>query len=116
MTLLEAERLALAFLLAGNTIALSAEAMRRLSAAGRVLIEVCDELPAVVCAIGIEAAVRVWRRSRMPDERDRAFPTRDHYAAVLRLARAIERTTIRELASQPWPNLLLIELEAERAA
>src|SRR6185503_18943000 len=111
-----AERLAFAFLLGGNNSALSAEALQHLSPAGRVLLDVCSEMPAEICAIGLEATARVWRRSLMPRQLDVAFPTRDHYAAVLRLARAIERTTVGELAAQPWPDLLLIQTSAALSA
>ena len=105
MIVVDWERIAFAFVLAGARAALRPAVQRRLSPAGRMLLAVCTENPVAVRAIGLESALRVWRRGLLPRDRDRLIPTRLHYAAALRLARAADHTTARELAGEPHPGL-----------
>lgn len=105
--MIDTERLAFAFALAGRREALSMPAQRRLSTAGRALLDVCVEYPTVVRAIGLEATTRVWRRALLPCDRDQFIPTPACYAAALRLARAADHTTAQQLAAvtSPWALL-----------
>lgn len=101
----EWERVAFAFVLAGARAALRPAAQRQLSPAGRILVAVCVDHPVAVRAIGLESALRVWRRGLLPRDREQLIPTWVHYAAALRLARAADQTTARELAGEPHPGL-----------
>jgi hypothetical protein len=119
--MIEAERLAFAFVLAGNRAAMSPFAQRRLSPVGLALLDVCATLTPAVRMIGLEAS-RVWRRTRLPIDRDRLIPNVRLYALVLRAARMIDRTTCAELAGILSPGTLLdspsigARPRAERAA
>jgi hypothetical protein len=120
--MIEAERLAFAFVLAGNRAAMSPFAQRRLSPVGLALLDVCATLTPAVRMIGLEASTRVWRRTLLPIDRDRLIPNVRLYALVLRAARMIDRTTCAELAGILSPGTLLdspsigARPRAERAA
>ena len=101
------EALAFAFALAGNRAALSPAAARRLSPIGRALLDICVDLAPAVRVMGLEATARVWRRTLLPIDRDTLIPNARIYAALLRVARRIDRTTVLELCGTIAPESLL---------
>ena len=103
------ECLALVFglTLAGNRAALAPAAQSRLPPAGRILLRVLVDMPAVVRELGLEQTTVTWRRLLLRAERSELIGTPSHYAAALRVARAADGLTAAQLARVVSPEALL---------
>jgi hypothetical protein len=112
----DAERLALAFFVAGNRAAVTRGALRRMSRAAQALLTAIVAWPVIAQACGAYEVARVWRRCLHPLDRDAWLPTAQDYSRVLRLARAVDQTSARELGAVIVPAALLDSPPRGRAA